>query len=335
MYGYVRAAEGELKMREYELYRAFYCGLCREMGRLTGTTSRLSLSYDGAFFAIVRTAVLGESYTVSKIRCALHPAKRRAAVGDSKALDYTACAFAALACAKLDDTKADERGAARLAAGAALPVASGWQKKAARRYEGVDRIISDGIAALTELERARSASLDDTSGAFGAMMGELAAYGVEGSEGRILRSVGDLVGRFVYVCDACDDAAEDVKRQRYNPLIEIYGTDLCEKRRVLGLDRKTKEREVLRGEIADQIKPAAMMLLSRLGAAADLIDFGRTPALEGILTNVAKIGMAGQLRRVLGQVRGDESARGAADDGASGDEDGDRNIEENGKETEK
>ena len=330
MYGYVRAAEGEMKMREYELYRAFYCGLCREMGRMTGQSSRLSLSYDAAFFAIVRAAALGESYTVAPRRCAVHPAKRRPAVDKCPSLDFTACAFAALASAKLDDTRADERGGAKLAASAARPVASRWEKRARRRYEGVERIIADGMASLRSLEDERSASLDDTSGAFGAMLGELSAYGTDGSERRILRSIGDLVGRFVYVCDACEDAAEDAKRGRYNPLVELYGKDLCEKRPVLGLDRKIKEREVLRGEIAAQIKPAAMMLLRRLAAAIDLIDFERAPELEGIVRNVVRVGMGGQLRRVLGQVRGD--GRTDADDAGGNDA---RDDIDNGKETEK
>lgn len=308
MYGYVRAAEGELKMREYELYHAFYCGLCREMGRRTGLLSRFSLSYDATFFAIVRCAVLGTDFTASPKRCAVHPAKRRQTVASNDALDYTACAFAALTLAKLYDTKADERGASRLAATAAIPFASHWQKRAVRRYGGVDEIVAYGIGKINELEAARSSSIDDVSGAFGDLLGELAAYGTEGDGARLLRSIGELAGRFSYVCDACDDAAEDVKRGRYNPLVEIYGSDLCEKRPVLGLDRKTGEREVLRGDIAAQIKPAAMMLIKRLASAVDLIDFGRTPGLEGIVRNIVCVGMPGQVRRVLGLVRGDKNA---------------------------
>ena len=42
MYGYVRPHIPELKVGEYERYRAVYCGLCRSMGRLTGQASRIS-----------------------------------------------------------------------------------------------------------------------------------------------------------------------------------------------------------------------------------------------------------------------------------------------------
>ena len=46
MFGYVMPYVPTLQVQEYELYRAVYCGLCREMGRITGQASRLTLSYD-------------------------------------------------------------------------------------------------------------------------------------------------------------------------------------------------------------------------------------------------------------------------------------------------
>ena len=45
MFGYVKPAYGELRVREHELYKAYYCGLCRAMGRTTGQLSRFSLNY--------------------------------------------------------------------------------------------------------------------------------------------------------------------------------------------------------------------------------------------------------------------------------------------------
>ena len=36
MFGYVKTVRGELRIREYEYYRASYCGLCRAMGKCTG-----------------------------------------------------------------------------------------------------------------------------------------------------------------------------------------------------------------------------------------------------------------------------------------------------------
>ena len=36
MLGYVKTDSQELRMREYQYYRALYCGLCHRMGKCTG-----------------------------------------------------------------------------------------------------------------------------------------------------------------------------------------------------------------------------------------------------------------------------------------------------------
>ena len=38
-------------------YQAYYCGLCRTLGRRYGRTGQLALSYDMAFVAILLTAL--------------------------------------------------------------------------------------------------------------------------------------------------------------------------------------------------------------------------------------------------------------------------------------
>ena len=44
MFGYVKPDSGELRVKDYDFYRATYCGICREMGRATGNASRVTLS---------------------------------------------------------------------------------------------------------------------------------------------------------------------------------------------------------------------------------------------------------------------------------------------------
>ena len=58
MLGYIRTSQGELRVREYEVYRALYCGLCKHMGKCTGQCSRMTLSYDFVFLAALRSIIL-------------------------------------------------------------------------------------------------------------------------------------------------------------------------------------------------------------------------------------------------------------------------------------
>ena len=49
MFGYIAANKPELKIKEYNVYRSYYCGLCKALGKKGRQCARLSLSYDMAF----------------------------------------------------------------------------------------------------------------------------------------------------------------------------------------------------------------------------------------------------------------------------------------------
>ena len=77
MFGYIKVERDELRVREYEYYKATYCGLCRSMGKCTGQCSRMLLSYDFTFLAGVRMALCGEKPQFKRRRCIAHPLRRR------------------------------------------------------------------------------------------------------------------------------------------------------------------------------------------------------------------------------------------------------------------
>ena len=65
MYGYIVMNKPELKIREYERYRAYYCGLCKSLKTDAGMRGQISLSYDMTFLALLLSA-LYEPETVEK-----------------------------------------------------------------------------------------------------------------------------------------------------------------------------------------------------------------------------------------------------------------------------
>ena len=70
MYGYVRPDKGELRVREYELFRAVYCGLCQALRERYGFLSRFAVNYDMTFMALV---LLSENARAKQLRCPVHP----------------------------------------------------------------------------------------------------------------------------------------------------------------------------------------------------------------------------------------------------------------------
>ena len=114
MFGYVKPYVPTLQVQEFSLYRAVYCGLCRETGQVTGQLSRITLSYDFCFLALLLLALSDAPSAVEKIRCPAHPAKKRAVIASHPALSHTAAAAACLIDGKRLDDLADESGIYRV-----------------------------------------------------------------------------------------------------------------------------------------------------------------------------------------------------------------------------
>ncbi|MDR1271545.1 MAG: DUF5685 family protein, partial [Clostridiales Family XIII bacterium] len=53
MFGYILPLKSELKIREFEVYHAYYCAVCRAIKWKYGELPRLLLSYDSAFMALL------------------------------------------------------------------------------------------------------------------------------------------------------------------------------------------------------------------------------------------------------------------------------------------
>jgi len=47
----------EMKFREFDRYRGYYCGLCRAIGKRCGSVCRLALSYEMTFLAMLHTSL--------------------------------------------------------------------------------------------------------------------------------------------------------------------------------------------------------------------------------------------------------------------------------------
>ena len=53
MYGYVIVNKPELKFKEYDRYRSYYCGLCDILREQYGIRGQVSLSYDMTFLVLL------------------------------------------------------------------------------------------------------------------------------------------------------------------------------------------------------------------------------------------------------------------------------------------
>ena len=281
MFGYIRTDTPELKVRENEYYQAVYCGLCKSQGKCTGQCSRMTLSYDAVFLALLRLAVSGERPKIKQGRCIAHPFRKRAYMSHCDSLAYCAYAYAILAYGKTVDDIADEKGKKKLKAMLSKPFTKAMHKKALKQYGKLDQKVTEGLKNLSETEKKRPASVDIPADRFGDILADILSYGLEGSNEKILRNVGKHVGRWIYIVDAADDLEEDLKRKRFNPFICLFGENTLS--------------EEQRRDVATSLK----LELLAAEPAFDLIDFSNNPNIEGIVQNIIYSGMPNVANKIL------------------------------------
>lgn len=287
MFGYIKPVPAELKVKEYELYKSVYCGLCAALGRNSTCVSKLTLSYDFVFLALLRLTLSKETGRIEKRRCIAHPAKKRAVLVGASELDYCAAVSTLLTFGKLRDDINDERGSKRFAARSLLPAARAMRKKALARHElsGLDAVISDRLSELSGLEEKNVYSPDAAAEPFGELMAAVMSHGFSGAAERIASEVGRHIGRFIYMIDAVDDLPDDLEKGRYNPF-RIEGKTDAEI-----LSEFESRKETLRASLT--------MELVGTERALALVDAGNTPEFFAIIENIIYLGLPELIEKTL------------------------------------
>lgn len=215
MFGYVTANKPELKMREFGRYKAFYCGLCRRLGKTNGAVSRLTLSYDMTFLILLLSSLYEPEEQQERHRCLIHPGKKQWMIYNP-ITDYASDMNVLLSCYHFQDDWEDERSIVGLCG---AKVFAGRAKKIAGQYPRQAEAIRKQLGRLAELEQKGITEPDAISRPFGELLAELFVYREDAFQD-ILRSFGFYLGKYIYLLDAFMDLEKDVKKGSFNPFRE-------------------------------------------------------------------------------------------------------------------
>lgn len=217
MFGYVLANRPELKMKEFYKYKAYYCGLCKVLRERYGFLGQVTLTYDMTFLVILLNSLYEREMTKKEQRCIVHPIKKQKLLYN-EITEYAADMNIILTYYKLLDDWKDER---KYISYAGLHAYRRTFLKLEQKYSGKCEVIGKCLARLQQCEERNETDIDSVARCFGELMGELFAYKEDIWEDR-LRKMGFYLGKFIYIMDAYDDLAEDIKGNKYNPLISLY-----------------------------------------------------------------------------------------------------------------
>ncbi len=216
MFGYVTANVRELTKEQQLRYNAVYCGICRKIRQHANQLSRLGLSYDMAFLALLLQSLYEPEETSGTRACGLHPVRPKQWV-DSRYIEYAADMNVALAYYNaLDDWQDDKKLTAKLLTGVFGKNLAAIERRFPRQCKAIARCIEE----LNRLEKENCDNPDLPANCFGTLMGELLVYH-EDLWATTLRKMGMALGRFIYLGDAAKDYRRDKKRNKYNPYIAM------------------------------------------------------------------------------------------------------------------
>lgn len=213
MYGYVVVNKPELKFREFDVYRSYYCGLCRSLGEAYGVAGRISISYDMTFLVMLLTGLYEPEVICESRRCVLHPVckhyERRSSI-----TQYVADMNLLLAYYKCIDDWKDEHKLTKKV------YADGIKRRVKRieqMYPKKAAVIKEQLNSLSQMENNEESNIDKVSECFAVIMAEIIAMR-DDEWHETLRILGYNLGKFVYLLDAYDDLEGDIKKGRYNVL---------------------------------------------------------------------------------------------------------------------
>lgn len=250
----------ELKCRDFDLYRATYCGLCRTMRRRCGIMAPMVLNFDFTFLAVMLAPGEGEELTYCH-RCHVLPF-RRCMCRQSPALELAADESVILAYWQLRDKVQDEtflRGLRhRIFSLLLLPA----YRRAAKRQPDFTHVVTQQLATLHRLEGENCPSLDRAADTFAVLLRSAVPSAQDEAKDRAMGQLLYHLGRWIYLLDARDDLEEDRASGSYNPILLRYGQQPCDDQLTLTLDHS----------------------LNLMRSACGLLDFGRqTKLIENVL----------------------------------------------------
>ena len=266
LFGYVKTDKSELKIKEFETYKAIYCSLCKTMGKYYGIFSRFTLNYDFTFLALLNLSLQDGCDIIERKHCTFNPFKKCNFCKDDTGFKMPAAASMIMAYYKLLDNIEDEKGFKKIGFMFLKPILKCSYKKSKKDYPVIDEIVCEYIKEQTLLEKNNCDEIDRIADPTAKALSKILMLCSDDiTQKRILERIGYCLGRYIYLLDAFCDLEEDIKKGTYNVL-----------------KNKTKN------EIKDYIEKQLFFCINEAAKAFELLEIKK---YKLILGNIIYLGL--------------------------------------------
>lgn len=282
MFGYVIPDKNNMYIKDFNVFNAFYCGLCKTLHKTGSELSRLCTNYDITFYNILIHCLADKEVKFERRLCAYNGKKKVIVAPDDLSLKMADLAAMLVYYNAEDDVHDGKK--SRIAIKWAL---YSRKRRAAKRLPKIDALMKDSFKRLNELEKQQCDSIDRVADCFASLMRDITR--------ELVKTDSDIddfmynLGRMVYLLDAVDDVEKDSKKKRYNPLLLNYGE--CASKQEY-LEKNSEE--------------FSFLLNSTYNKMVGCYNRMDIKLYEGVLSNTVYLGIKMQMERLL---KGDEKCQ--------------------------
>jgi len=275
MFGYVIPDKNNMYIKDFNVFQAFYCGLCKALHKTGSEITRLCTNYDVTFYNILLHCLSGQEVNFERKLCAYNGKKKVIVVPDELSLKMADLAVMLVYYNAEDDVTDGKKSRIFIKWRLALR-----KRKAAKRLPEIDRLMKESFARLNALEKEKCDSIDQVADCFASLMRDITRA--------LIATDNDIddftynLGRIVYLLDAVDDVEKDSTKHRYNPLLLNYGE--C-----------TNKQDYL----AKNMDELSFLLNSTYNKMVGCYNRMNIVLYEGVLSNTIYLGIKMQMERLL------------------------------------
>ncbi len=277
MFGYVNIDKPNIMFKDYDTYKAYYCGLCKTLGtHHSSQLMRFSVNFDITFLTLLAHNYRKVMPTFSKERCIAHPIGKKFFVVDNNEVQECITDInVMLGYYKLDDDVYDNKSTIKSIGKAYFATK---YKKVATKYPELDKIVKDNYFELRKLESEKCPKLDLLADKFAKILVAVGEVACKKTDDNLQKLCYNL-GRWIYIIDAYDDLEKDIADGVFNPLA-VNGK----------LDDST------RATIKETVEFSLQHAINAIIASYDAMDISIS---EGALSNVVYCGLQARTNSVL------------------------------------
>lgn len=275
MFGYVIPDKQNMYIKDFNVFQAFYCGLCKTLGETGSQITRLCTNYDVTFYNVLIHSLANLDVKFERKLCVYNGKKKVVVSTDDLSKKMADIAVMLVYYNAEDDVTDGKKSRILIKWRLALR-----KRKAAKRLPEIDEMMKKSFSSLNALEKQKCDSIDSVADTFATLMRDITRSLIKTDD--VIDTFTYNLGRLVYLLDAVDDVEKDQKKNRYNPLLLNYGE--C-----------TNKQDYL-VKNADEL---SFLLKSTYNKMVGSYNAMNIVKYEGVLSNTVYLGIKMQMERLL------------------------------------